>query len=155
MTKLSRRIGGTLLALAMLLTLLPATALAAPAGPYVAGTELTGADYWKNDGSGGITADGASENDYNVYYDGSGTLTLKGASISNFHSFSVSSSSSSAVIYADGDLNLVLEADNDIDGAAANGIYTTGGLTISGSGSMVIAISDEDGCGIFSRGLCP
>ena len=149
MTKLSRRIGGTLLALAMLLTLLPVTALAAPAGLYVAGTELTGAGYWKNDGSGGITSERASEADYNVYYDGNGTLTLKGASLA------LGSGTNSAAIYADGDLNLVLEETNAIGGTAANGIYTTGGLTISGSGSMVIAISDEEGCGIFSRGLCP
>lgn len=85
--KLRKRLGSIALCMAMLLSLLPATALAAPpTGLWVAGTQITGEGYWLND-NGGITATGASESNYNVKYDGSGTLTLKGASINRYQFF--------------------------------------------------------------------
>lgn len=148
--KLRKRLGSIALCMAMLLSLLPATALAAPpTGLWVAGTQITGEGYWLND-NGGITATGASESNYNVKYDGSGTLTLKGASINRYHSFDVSSGTNSAAIYAAGDLNLVLEETSTVGGDAANGIYTTGSLTISGTGTANITIAAEGGCGIFA-----
>lgn len=44
----------------------------------VADVELTSEGYWLNDGEGGITAEGADKNNYNVQYE-DGTLTLKDA----------------------------------------------------------------------------
>lgn len=75
--------GGCLLAVALCLGLLPATALAAgddaPATLYVGETQITGSGYWTTDTNGKLTAGDASN--YNVHYDGNGTLTLNNATI--------------------------------------------------------------------------
>ena len=70
--------------LLILLLLLPVTALAAEGAPgtlWVGQTQITANGYWKTNGDGTLTAEGASNSNYNVYYDGNGTLTLNGATI--------------------------------------------------------------------------
>ena len=64
------------MALALCLSLLPATALAADGDTvYVGGVELTGSTsapaYAKTDGSGNVSQEGAVANDYNIKWDGS------------------------------------------------------------------------------------
>ena len=148
-----KRILSILTVLCLLATFLPATSLAAtPTELWVAGTQITASGYWVNDDSGGIKSEGANESNYNVKYDGNGTLTLKGASVNNDHSFEVNSDANSAVIYAVGDLNLVLEETSTVGGDAVNGIYTTGSLTVNGTGTANITIAATDGCGIFTEG---
>ena len=78
--------------LLILLLLLPITALAvgedAPGTLWVGQTQITANGYWKTNGDGTLTAEGASNSNYNVYYDGNGTLTLKDAKISgSFHQY--------------------------------------------------------------------
>ncbi len=71
--------------LLILLLLLPVTALAAgedePGTLWVGQTQITANGYWKTNGDGTLTAEGASNSNYNVYYDGNGTLTLNSATI--------------------------------------------------------------------------
>ena len=75
-----QRISAFLLCLALLVGLLPVTALAAaPATLYVGETQITGSGYWTTDANGKLAAGTASN--YNVYYDGNGTLTLNNATI--------------------------------------------------------------------------
>ena len=80
---LAKRFLSLLCILALCLSLLPTTALAAGEGApgtlYVGQTKITGSGYWKTTTEGNLIT--GSENDYNVYYDGSGTLTLNGATI--------------------------------------------------------------------------
>ena len=77
-----KRLLSACLALALCLSLLPATALAAEDAPgtlWVGQTQITTSGYWKTTTEGNLIT--SSENDYNVYYDGNGTLTLNGATI--------------------------------------------------------------------------
>ena len=80
---LAKRGLSLLCVLALCLSLLPATALAAgkdaPNTLWVGETQITASGYWTTDTNGKLTA--SDENNYNVYYDGSGTLTLKDATI--------------------------------------------------------------------------
>ena len=84
-----KRIVSLLSVLALCLGLLPVTAMAVgtstpPTTLFVGGTSVidstssTTPTYWLNDGTGGITSEGADANNYNVYCDGNGTLTLQG-----------------------------------------------------------------------------
>ena len=80
----AKRFLSLLCVLALCLGLLPVTALAAGDAPdtlWVGQTQITKSGYWKTNADGTLTADGASESNYNVYYDGSGTLTLNNATI--------------------------------------------------------------------------
>ena len=68
----------------LLFAILPVTALAvenAPGTLWVGQTQITANGYWKTNGDGTLTAEGASNSNYNVYYDGNGTLTLNSATI--------------------------------------------------------------------------
>ena len=69
----------------ILLLLLPVSALAAgedaPTTLWVGQAQITANGYWKTNGDGTLTAEGASNSNYNVYYDGNGTLTLNSATI--------------------------------------------------------------------------
>ena len=47
----------------------------------VGGTDVLNGGYWTTNADGTLTPDGASADNYNVYYDGNGTLTLKDATI--------------------------------------------------------------------------
>ena len=71
--------------LLILLLLLPVSALAAgedaPTTLWVGQAQITANGYWKTNGDGTLTAEGASNSNYNVYYDGNGTLTLNSATI--------------------------------------------------------------------------
>ncbi|MDY5414970.1 S-layer homology domain-containing protein, partial [Anaerotignum sp.] len=65
---------------ALMLPVMP-LAVDAPAMLYVGETDITAGGYWKTTDDGKLTSNGASANDYNVYYDGNGTLTLNNAKI--------------------------------------------------------------------------
>ena len=146
-----KRLISVLCVLTLCLTLLPVTALAAgPSELYVGGTQITAGvpGYWLNDGQGGITAGGASEDNYNVKYDGNGTLTLKGADIKGTYTFQ---GSYACGIFADGDLTIQLEGQNTIAISSADtraaGIFSlASGLTIQGNGSLSVAAT-ADGTG--------
>lgn len=127
--------------LALCLTLLPTAALAGePASVSVAGTWLETDTYYKNDGSGGITA--GTEDDYNVYLaveDGAYVLTLKDVDIVG----------NGVGVFGDSlPLEIVLIGDNKVD----SGVEPAGhpvaievgqALTISGEGSL-LAVSHHD-----------
>ena len=149
--------------LALCLSLLPVTALAAevdaPDNLYVgnknvkSGGEIT---YWSTNDSGGLTwVENATDNsdDWNVKYDpNTATLTLKNATIKTTHT-----SSENAVIYAHSaggsavSLTINLEGTNKIEcDTAFYGIYvnaemsndnygTNASLTITGNGSLEVS----------------
>ena len=167
-----KRLTAILLCLCMALTLLPATAWAADGETiHVGGVTLTGsADtpaYAKIDGSGNVTVESASEDDYNIKWDGT-TLTLDNANISGGYGFSGSWDSGSAAIYYSGgsDISLILTGENTVTGPngdnnASFGIYAYGDsknsidLTISGSGSLTATGGDmvSESYGIFTDNL--
>ena len=149
------------MALALCLSLLPATALAvdAPNNLYVGNQNVkSGEDttYWSTNDSGELTwVENATDNsnDWNVKYDpGTATLTLKNATIKTTHS-----SGKNAVIYAQSDvqsavsLTIELEGTNTIECASAlYGIYVNAemsetsygkdaSLTITGNGSLDVS----------------
>lgn len=111
----------------------------------VGGTNALNGGYWLTNADGTLTPDGASADNYNVYYDGNGTLTLKDANITGD-----SSTNFSAGIYAEGDLTIVLEGSSTVTGVVCNnesrGINTLdGNLTIQGGGSLTARGADMSG----------
>lgn len=111
----------------------------------VGGTNALNGGYWLTNADGTLTPDGASADNYNVYYDGSGTLTLKDANITGD-----SSANFGAGIYAEGDLTIVLEGSSTVTGVVCNndsrGINTLdGNLTIQGGGSLTARGADMSG----------
>ena len=123
----------------ILLLLLPVTAVADnPTTLTVGGTNALNGGYWLTNADGTLTPDGASADNYNVYYDGNGTLTLKDATING----TATTGHVGAGIYAEGDLTIVLEGTNTVTGADAgnNGSNSIrvdyGNLTIQGGGSL-------------------
>lgn len=103
----------------------------------VGGTTITSSGYWTTNADGTLTADMASADNYNVYYDGNGTLTLKDATINGTNTiYHVG-----AGIYAEGDLTIVLEGSSTVKGVQdpngeSQSIRVSGNLTIQGGGSL-------------------
>ena len=155
---MKKRLVGLLMALALCLSLLPATALAvdAPATLYVgnqqviSGTETT---YWSTNNSGELTQS-AENNAWNVKYDPSTvTLTLKNATIEgvydnvNISGAGIYAASSSGPV----SLNIVLEEENKVSGMYGINVSSGGdaSLNISGSGSLTVSGLSGNGIGIF------
>ena len=135
-----KRILAIAMALCLIITLLPATALAADAETITIGGEtLSGsADapvYAATDENGEVSTEGASESSYNIKWDGS-TLTLNGATIT-------ADSSNGAAIYRLGELTITLTGSNTVKGPkAADSIgirIANGNLTIGGDGSLDVS----------------
>lgn len=121
-----------LLAAVVAVGLLPATAFAAsPTELWVNGTDIiTDADHVVECGEG--TA---------IYDPDSNTLTLNNAVVTQDHS--------SSGIYADGDLNIVLEGENDISSFWSCIQAQNGNVSISGTGSLTI--DESTGYGIWAN----
>lgn len=119
----------------------------------VGGTNALNGGYWLTNADGTLTPDGASADNYNVYYDGNGTLTLKGATINGTNIIG----HVGAGIYAEGDLTIVLEGSSTVTGVQdpngeSQSIRVSGNLTIQGDGSLTAqgANTSEGGSyGIF------
>ena len=135
-----KRILAIAMALCLIITLLPATALAADAETItIGGVTLSGsADapaYAATDENGAVSTEGASESSYNIKWDGS-TLTLNGATIT-------AGSSNGAAIYRSGELTITLTGSNTVKGPeAADSIgirIANGNLTIGGGGSLDVS----------------
>ena len=99
------------------------TALNAPTEVYVNGVDI------KSDSVPGASYDAATN-----------TLTLNGADLSTGHEYG---NRLGAVIYADGDLNIVLEGENTVTASDSSieyfdGIDIYGTLTLSGGGSLTV-----------------
>ena len=102
----------------------------------VGNISISESGYWlTNADNGTLTADGASADNYNVYYDGNGTLTLNNATITG-----EGISDYGECIYANGDLTIVLEGSSTVKGYTvgdSRGICVLdGNLTIQGGGSL-------------------
>ena len=143
-----RRVFAGILSLAMILTMLPMMSMKVSAETPPTSVKINGrgtavemvssqeTTYWKNRS----TQLSGSEADYNAKYDPTThTLTLRDLNIS------IGGEKSTTIIYADGDLNVVLEGENQIEqrlsvsGAEGKGIYVeNGSLTISGKGKLDI-----------------
>lgn len=110
----------------------------------VGGTNVLDGSYWKTNADGTLTAEGASAEDYNVYYDGNGVLTLNNANITG-----TSSTDYGAAIYAVGDLTIELNGSSNATGAVHSsdmpfsGLYVSGTLTISGEGSLTVSAAEN------------
>lgn len=144
---MKKRILSVLLALVMVCTLLPVTAMAAPAATSVtvAGVKLDSTNpYWKNDGSAG------NSTDYNAYFDDdTSTLTLNNATITG--KTNITSWQNDAYgIYTTGALTIELKGTNTVEGIARDnttggssyGIYAGGALTFTGDGSLTASSKD-------------
>lgn len=135
---MKRRMLSIICALALCLGLLPATAwAAAPTTLTVGGTNALNGGYWLTNADGTLTADGASAENYNVYYDGDGTLTLDNATINGTDTIGHVGTG----IYAEGDLTIVLEGSSTVTGVQdpngdSQSIRVSGNLTIQGGGSL-------------------
>ena len=140
------------MALALCLSLLPATALAAvPEGQiiYVGNESVTNGGYWTTDSNGNVTAytGGDTPTDNYIHYDvANNTLTLHNATIKESVSTNTSTFIAGAAIgvlnqNGDAELTITLEGTNTI-AEVGKGIYvlanSTGGatLTITGDGSL-------------------
>ena len=137
----------------LLFAILPVTALAAgedaPGTLWVGQTQITANGYWKTNGDGTLTAEGANNDNYNVYYDGNGTLTLKDAKISgSFHQYN---NPFTAGIYAKGSSNqpvaltIELIGTNTITGDHGIFVNAQQGETVGTNASLLIQNSDGDG----------
>ena len=160
-----KKIVSLCMALALCLSLLPVTALAAdndkPNNLYVGNQNVKSGDdttYWATTDSGELKlVEGASDtsNNWNVKYDpNSATLTLKNATIEGGYD---DVNTSGAGIYAASSsgpvsLNIVLEEENKVSGMYGINVSSSGGdasLNISGSGSLTVSATATNGIGIF------
>ena len=139
------------MALALCLSLLPVTALAAaPIGQviYVGNENVTSGGYWTTDSEGKVTSAGATQpsNNYIHYDAGNNTLTLHNATIKEEVPYNTSTYVAGAAIGVHNqngaaELTITLEGTNTI-AEVGKGIYvlanSTGGatLTITGDGSL-------------------
>lgn len=120
----------------------------------VGGTNVLGSGYWKTNETGTLTGEGASESDYNVYYDGNGTLKLNNANITG-----TSSTDYGAAIYAAGDLTIVLNGSSSATGVVPSGdmpfsgLYVSGTLTIRGEGSLTVNAGDSTNSSKLNYGI--
>lgn len=136
----------------------PVTASAAgPSTLTVGDTDVLNGGYWKTNADGTLTADGASAENYSVYYDvDSNTLTLNNATINGTDTTGYVG----AGIYAVGDLTIVLEGSSTVKGVQdpngeSQSIRVSGNLTIRGGGSLTAQgadTSDGSSYGIFVTG---
>lgn len=151
------------MALALCLSLLPATALAAAEGApnnlYVGNQNVKSGEattFWTTDKStGGLTEHKGNDDNWNVKYDPSTvTLTLKNATIEgeyddvNISGAGIYAASSSGPV----SLNIVLEEENKVSGTYGIDVSSSGGdasLNISGSGSLTVSGLSGNGIGIF------
>lgn len=157
---MKKRFLSLLCVLALCLTLLPVTALAAgedaPGKLWVGQTQITASGYWKTTTEGNFET--GSENDYNVYYDGNGTLMLNGATIQG--GTSTGSVPYGAGIYAQCSngqsvtLTIELIGENTITGnfgiyvnaeMSANSYGTDASLNITGNGSLIVTGTNSHG----------
>ena len=143
-----KRLLSACLALALCLSLLPVTALAADGDTvYVGGVALTCSTgspaYATTDTSGNVSSDG-SESNYNIKWDGS-TLTLNGAKIKGADSSE--SLSATVGIYAfnssgDVSLNIALKGVNEIF-ESSNGIWVYSSSSSTNAGNATLTIEGE------------
>lgn len=127
----------------------------------LANTDISEGGYWVNDGEGGITKDGASENNYNLYYNGSGTMKIKDLNIAQATLYRVSEYVSNYYgLYSKTSLSINAYGENKIDisaetsGVDRYGIYATG-ITLSGNGNIYIDSGESTASssyGIYSSG---
>ena len=167
-----KKIVSLCMALALCLSLLPATALAAEGPVYgtiqVGGKALTNsADapvvYATTDATTGtVTTEGATAENYNVMWDGS-TLTLRDATIKEAKEYSDKSNEKIAVYRQSGDLAIALVGENTVDApgngsASSCGINLGGGsLTINGEENASLLVfggptTNGNSCGIYANG---
>ena len=147
-----KKIVSLCMALVLCLSLLPATALAAPPGDqviYVGNENVTSGGYWTTDSAGTVTAftGEGSPADKFIHYDvANNTLTLHNATIKESVSMDTSTFIAGAAIGVHNqngaaELTITLEGTNTI-AEVGKGIYvlanSTGGatLTITGDGSL-------------------
>ena len=166
-----KKLTAILTCLAMIFTLLPATAWAAGATVYgtieVGGIALTNTQdnpvvYATTDATTGtVTTNGATAENYNVMWDGT-TLTLRNATIEQAKEYG-NSHESMAIYLASGNMNLALVGENTVD-APGNGTAASCGINL-GSGSLSISGADGasltvyggptergNSCGIYANG---
>jgi len=156
---MKKQILSFILTICLVLTMMPAMSITASAEAatqvHVGGTDVvsgTDVTYWLNDDSGGITNDGANESNYNVKYDpnigGTSILTLKDVNIASGSAINTPFPAHFiAAVWADGDIDVVVEGTNTITGPENNsgdcyGIYVFGNLNMSGSGSLTAVGGD-------------
>ncbi len=169
---MKKRMTSLFLALALCLTLLPLSALAAEYGTVeVGGVALTNsADvptvYATTDATTGkVTTDGATGENYNIMWDGA-TLTLRNATILEAKEYEEKNKEKIAIYLASGNMNLVLVGENTVDAlgegsAASCGINLgNGGLTIRGEEGASLSVfggdttntTNSNSCGIYATG---
>ena len=163
-----QRISAFLLCLALLIGLLPATALAANMNTvYVGGVALDGSSenivYATTNGNGEVVTEGASADNYNIKWDGS-TLTLRGATIkkelyASDPPFTNITGAAIGVFNQSGDANLTitLEGTNTIEGVSYGiRVYApsidSANLTITGSGTLYVNSNQDPIYVISSNG---
>ena len=125
---------------------------------FVGGEELTSTDgapvYATTDASGTVKP-GGSEDNYNVKWDG-GTLTLRDANVTGSNPFDLEAGdySGNAAIVGNVTYELKLVGSNTVTGPAIGsggygfGIASTGGLVISGEGSLSVT-GEYDGISAY------
>ncbi len=153
----SKRFLSVLMVLCMILTLLPVSSkgeiayAAVSCDVYVGGVEVT------SDNMGNITGEGITTGTV-TYDNGTQTLTLSGANITGVYN----GSDYSCAIYAAHNIKIVLIGNNTAtctSGSAisSRGIYATGDINISGTGSLTARGGNDssrpgEGYGIYSTG---
>lgn len=154
---MGKKVFSLCMALALCLSLLPATALAADGVTVTYGTIEVGGIALTNTqdnpvvyattnaDTGAVTTEGADENNYNIMWDGE-TLTLRNAAIKQA---GVHNNESIAIYLASGNMNLVLVGKNtveapDSESVSSCGIHVGGNLTIRGQDNGSLSVSGGD-----------
>ncbi len=146
-----------LLTVVVLLSAVPLMGSALEAGLYLGETKITEANYWINDGNGGITTEGASPENYNLKYSPSTdttslTLTFNNLTVSNQITFWNNGRLGEELVF-----ELVGENRIDVENAPLrnySAIYTYGDVRFKGNGSLNIDVNSlktyESGIDVYA-----
>ena len=152
---MKKRIFSLCMVLALCLSLLPVTALAAenaPATLIVGGTDVIGGGYWTTNSTTGELTQSSESESWNVHYDTSNnTLTLKNAVITGKSSDSAQYNTVGIYAYrSSGDVSLKIElqGENTIT-SDGYGIY----VSSNSNGSASLTISGEEDGNLTASGV--
>jgi hypothetical protein len=108
------------------------------------------AQYWKNNGTVGTPSD------FNAYFDAvTSTLTLDAANLTSLYT---APSGDSALVYADGELTVILKNDSSLTCHGTSiydirGIWATSTLTLTGTGTANIDLQNDAADRGFAMGI--
>ena len=154
MRKVRNLVTACCLALLLLAVTAGGVSAATAASVWVNGIELSEGDYLVNNSATVVTSGATTEPASYVCWYYAGTLTLNNAEITKNTPVTIGDTDGTCGIYAAGNLNIVLQGDNDVEGAPtvySAGIAVNGNISITSSETGGLTVTGGK-AGIYSNG---